>query len=277
MSKAYAKTAYGSVADNKNKRYGSMSQGEPNPERLYEYGNTGEGALDYAALGTGVKEKLCTVLTEAQKATFLDKDVIFATKNGQYEYSSAWNGNAGVIVPAIYNFADFETGSTTSTNGQFVDFFDGAVSVKGTYWMNGSAIGLNVGDTVKINVQGKISVDWFGGVYSTAANGKINYKNGYATLTIVEDTASTNGIYIKSITVDGTQEGVHEHAYGNWVIASEPTATTGGTATRTCTDCELATPHSVEAPLPRLSEDDYTITASQNAGKAIYTLKAEAV
>lgn len=275
MSKAYAKTAYGSATDNKNKRYGSMSQGEPNPERLYEYGNTGEGALDYEALGTGKQENLCTVLTEAQKATFLDKNVIFAAVNGQYEYSSAWNGNAGVIVPAIYNFADFEKGSSTSTNGQFVDFFDGAVSVKGTYWMNGSAMRLNVGDTVKINVQGKISVDWFGGVYGTAANGKITYKDGYATLTIVEDTASTNGIYIKSITVDGTQAGVHVHEYGDWVISAKPTAMTGGTATRTCTDCELATPHSVELQLPRLSEDDYTITASQNAGKAIYTLKTE--
>lgn len=275
ISSAYSKTAYGTKVDGKNERYGKMSSGEPDAERLYEYGNTGAGALDYATLGTGKQENLCTVLTEEQKNNFCNFNVIFAAKNGQIEYSSAWNGNAGVTVPATYNFADFAQGSSTSTNGQFVDFFDGAVSVKGTYWMNGSAMRLNVGDTVKINVQGKITVDWYGGVYGTAANGKITYKDGYATLTIVEDTASTNGIYIKSITVDGTQEGVHEHSYGNWVIASEPTATTGGTATRTCTDCELATPHSVEVQLPRLSEDDYTITASQNAGKAIYTLKTE--
>ncbi len=227
MSKAYAKTAYGSATDNKNKRYGSMSQGEPNPERLYEYGNTGEGALDYAALGAGVKENLCTVLTEVQKATFLDKNVIFAAKNGQYEYSSAWNGNAGVTVPATYNFADFAQGSSTSTNGQFVDFFDGAVSVKGTYWMNGSAMRLNVGDTVKINVQGKITVDWYGGVYGTAANGKITYKDGYATLTIVEDTASTNGIYIKSITVDGTQPQPDTEYYTVTVYAEDGTTVLG--------------------------------------------------
>lgn len=227
MSKAYAKTAYGSATDNKNKRYGSMSQGEPNPERLYEYGNTGEGALDYEALGTGVKENLCTVLTEAQKATFLDKSVIFAAVNGQYEYPSAWNGNAGVTVPATYNFADFAQGSSTSTNGQFVDFFDGAVSVKGTYWMNGSAMRLNVGDTVKINVQGKITVDWYGGVYGTAANGKITYKDGYATLTIVEDTASTNGIYIKSITVDGTQPQPDTEYYTVTVYAEDGTTVLG--------------------------------------------------
>lgn len=275
MSKAYAKTAYGSTADKKNKRYGSMSQGEPNPERLYEYGNTGEGALDYAKLGTGVKENLCNVLTETQKSTFLDKSVIFAAENGQYEYSSAWNGEPGVIVPAIYNFADFEKGSSTSTNGQFVDFFDGAISVKGTYWMNGSAIRLNVGDTIKIKEKGKITIDWFGSIYGTAANGKITYKNGYATITILEDSASTNGIYIKSITVDGTQEGVHIHEYGAWNITQHPTDAATGTANRTCQDCELETAHVENKILPVLSTENYNISASENAGKSIYTLKSE--
>ena len=227
ISSAYSKTAYGTKVDGKNERYGKMSSGEPDAERLYEYGNTGAGALDYATLGTGKQENLCTVLTEEQKNNFCNFNVIFAAKNGQIEYSSAWNGNAGVTVPATYNFADFAQGSSTSTNGQFVDFFDGAVSVKGTYWMNGSAMRLNVGDTVKINVQGKITVDWYGGVYGTAANGKITYKDGYATLTIVEDTASTNGIYIKSITVDGTQPQPDTEYYTVTVYAEDGTTVLG--------------------------------------------------
>ena len=277
MSAAYSKTPYKTKTDGKNERYGEMTSGKPNAARLYEYGNTGDGALSGTDATVGLHENLCTILTEAQKDNFLNKNVIFAAVNGQIEYSSAWNGEPGVVVPVTFNFGDFPKGESTNTNEQFVDFFDGAISVKGTYWMNGSAMRLNAGDTVKINVQGKIIIDWFGSPYGTAANGKINYKNGYATLTIVADTngGSANGIYIKSITVDATQSGIHVHEYGEWDVTTVPTTSTVGSASRTCLDCELETAHVQTVELPVLSEDDYTLGSSTNAGKAVYTYHSE--
>lgn len=159
MSSAYSKTAYGSTTDQKNKRYGSMNQGDPNPERLYEYGNTGAGALDYATLGAGKVDNLCTVLTEAEKNTFLDKSVIFAAVNGQYEYSSAWNGEAGATIPTSYIFKDYDAQSMTNTNGTPVTLFDGAMTLNGRYRLCGASgadgsVQLYAGSVFTLNVSG---------------------------------------------------------------------------------------------------------------------------
>lgn len=276
MTKAYSKTAFGTKTDGKNERYGGgMKQGDPNPERLYEYGNTGEGALDYAALGTGVKESLCTILTEAQKNNLLDKSVIFAAVNGQYEYSSAWNGEAGAVIPATYNFSDLGPQASSWSNATTATpLFDGAMTILGEYKPNGNSVQVKAGTVIQITDPGKIVVDWWGGTLGTAANGKIIYKNGHATLTIVADSVSSN-IYIKSITVDSTQEGVHVHEYGEWNITKTPSTTEQGTATRTCRDCELATAHVDSKVLPVLSTENYNISVSQNAGKSIFTLKTD--
>lgn len=274
ISAAYSKTAYGSAISNKNTRYGSMSQGDPNPARLCEYGNTGAGALDYAALGSGVKENLCKVLTEAEKNALLDKSVIFAAVNGQYEYSSDWNGTVPVVAPTVINFEDLGPQiSTPITVTEDTPLFDGAITVKGTYRPNGNSVLVEAGTVIKITVPAKITVNWYGGTYGTAANGKLVYKNGYAILTIVADGVSSQ-IYIKSIEIDTAHPGVHVHEYGEWDI-TEPTTETAGTAIRTCQDCELAVAHKETVILPVLSENDYKITASQTAGKSVYTLKSD--
>ena len=283
MSSAYSKTPYGTKTDGKNERYGAMTSGEPNAERLYEYGNTGAGALDYDTLGAGKVENLCTVLTEAQKNNFLDKSVIFGAVNGQIEYSSAWNGEAGVTVPTIYSFKVYDAQSMTDTNGTPVSLFDGAMTLNGKYRLCGASsadgsIQLFAGSVFKLNVQGKVTIEWYPGYGTTAVNAKINYKNGYATITIIgtgSDPSTDNQYYIKWIEVDGTQQGVHAHEYGEWNVTSVPTTSTVGSASRTCMNCELETAHVQTVALPVLSEENYTLGASANAGKAVYTYHSE--
>lgn len=90
MSAAYSKEEYGSTATNKNDRYGKMNA-DPDAARLFEYGNTGAGALDYAEGFSGLIEKTCTVLTATEAAKYKDFSIIFAAKNGNLSYGDAWD------------------------------------------------------------------------------------------------------------------------------------------------------------------------------------------
>ena len=84
MSKAYSKNAYGSTQP----RYNKMNA-EPDASKLFEYGNTGDGALDYT--NSGLIENTCTVLTAAEAAKYSDLSIIFAAQNGNLTYDDAWD------------------------------------------------------------------------------------------------------------------------------------------------------------------------------------------
>ena len=275
ISSAYSKTAYGTKTDNKNDRYTSMAA-EPHAELLFEYNNTGAGALDVTT--PGLIDKLCTIISEERAQEYLDYSKIFAKKNGNFEYSTAWDGTAGANVPITYQFVDYEAQSSVNTNGENHELFGGAILINGQYRLCGASNGcvqLTAGTVITVTKPGAVSLDWYGSGYGSPANGIISYKNGYATIKIV-DAAGTTGIYVKSITVDNTQPAIHEHVYTDWTFTTLPTADTEGLATRTCTDCELETPYVQEIVLPVLSEENYQLAVSENAGKTIYTYVCEA-
>ena len=95
MSAAYSKEAYGDTQSNKNDRYTTMNA-EPNAELLYEYGNTGAGALTVTT--PGLIEAVCTILTDEQAVEFTTLTTIFAAQNGNMVYADAWDGQP-VIGP----------------------------------------------------------------------------------------------------------------------------------------------------------------------------------
>ena len=276
ISAAYSKTAFGTKTDNKNDRYTSMAA-NPHAELLFEYGNTGAGALTETTPGT--IENLCTIISEERAQDFINFDKIFAKVNGNYEYSNAWNGTAGTYVPVTYYFIDYEAQQGVDTNGENHSLFGGAILINGKYRLCGESNGsvqINPGSVITITKPGAVSINWFGGSYGSPANGKITYKNGYATILIV-NTEGTPGIYIKSITVDPTQPATHVHEFSDWTVETLPTSETEGLATRVCTDCELQEAYVEEVTLPVLSKDNYALNTSNNAGKTLYTYVKDGV
>ena len=270
ISAAYSKTPFGTKTDNKNDRYTNMAA-NPHAELLFEYGNTGAGALTETTPGT--IENLCTIISEERARDFTNFDKIFAKINGNYEYSNAWDGTAGTYVPVTYYFIDYEAQQGVNTNGENHSLFNGAILINGTYRLCGESNGciqINPDSVITVTKPGAVSINWYGGSYGTAANGKITYKNGYATILIV-NTEGTSGIYIKSITIDPTQPAIHVHEFSNWTIETLPTDETEGLATRTCIDCELQQAYVDEVVLPVLSKDNYELNVSDNAGKTVYT------
>ncbi len=94
LDDSFSLEAYGDTSSPLNDRYGKMNAA-PVAAQLYEYNNTGAGALTPAILATaegGVIEALCTVPSADRAADFADFSKIFAAKNGSFSYSDAWNG-----------------------------------------------------------------------------------------------------------------------------------------------------------------------------------------
>lgn len=181
----------------KNQRYVDMSGKKPSLEtvKFVEYNNTGDGAITASQVGV-------TVLTDAAAASkYNDLSVIFGAENG---YSMAWDGNAGAVITTnVYNFAECgaqEGNWRVGTTEAPTSYFNGEITVVGQSKPNGNSLCFNTGAKVKFNVKGAISVTWFGGEYGTAADGKITYKGGYATLEII----GNNTPYIVSVTLDLT-------------------------------------------------------------------------
>ena len=89
ISAAYSKEAYGDTTSSKNDRYTTMNAA-PHAELLYEYGNTGAGALTTTT--PGLIEAVCTILTDEQAVEFTTLTTIFAAQNGNMVYADAWDG-----------------------------------------------------------------------------------------------------------------------------------------------------------------------------------------
>jgi len=208
MSAAYSKEKYGEktletdgvteAKDNKNDRYTKMNA-DPVAAKLFEYGNTGAGALDYAALGTGVVENLCTVLAADKVADYSDYTKIFAATNGKLKYSDAWDGNVNIVFTS--KKFDFSTcpkstviqGQEGKYKGVIVD------ATNGKFSGNDNSAKVNAGTVLKMTVKGTVSIEWYP-KYGSDEDVTITYENGYAVITVNEGATP----YIVSITVDFT-------------------------------------------------------------------------
>ena len=275
ISSAYSKTAYETKIDNKNERYLKMNAA-PNSKFLFEYGNTGAGALDITT--PGEIDKLCTILSEEEAKNFTDYSKIFAAKNGNYSYSSAWDGSIGTLVPVSYNFEEFAERANLPSEENGDSLFNGDITIKGTYRIESSKYLMQVqpGTVIEFNKVGTVTVEWFGGDYGTASNGEISYKDGKATIKFKEYDGKKN-IYFYGFKLDGSNPGVHEHQFGDFEITA-PTLESKGSATRTCIDCELETPFAESVELPELTDSRYEIknytqaATTTEKGKAIYSI-----
>lgn len=113
ISSAYSLEAYGEKTmvdgvaskDDKNDRYTKMNAA-PVASQLFEYGNTGAGALTQDMIDTavdGVIADLCTVMTEAQATEYTTLATIFGAANGKLTYADSWNGQPVQIATITIN------------------------------------------------------------------------------------------------------------------------------------------------------------------------------
>ncbi|MGN1060310.1 MAG: pectinesterase family protein, partial [Candidatus Coproplasma sp.] len=257
-------------------RYVTMSNNNPYDAnvKFVEYNNTGAGAITEAVRGM-------RMLTAEEAANYSDLSVIFGTTNGGVTYTSAWDGSKGTqITEKTYRFtADvIPQADLHETGAEGESIFNGDMTVyalDGAKWRaesSKSQAQFNAGCVIKLAVAGEVSITTYGGNYGLPENVKINYINGKAVITIVATASSpiTSGCYITVISLDMSKTPEHTHEYGEWVV-SAPTQSDEGSATRTCVDCEDATPASQSVTLPVLSEENYTITAGSSEGKSTYT------
>lgn len=268
------KNAYGG----KPARYVAMSGAEPTDAtvKFLEGNNTGDGALNSEVSGMHL-------IGANDLPNYSDLSKIFAKVNGKVTYSTDWNGSKGVTVTEkTYAFTADTTGKIESkeaaANGD--PLFGGAITVftpAGKKYWTEIGTGKNflwaqVGTTLKFDVVGTVFISMYSG-YGDQDNLDINYINGKATVTIVPSATqdfSSKNCCITLIKVDTSETPAHVHKYGEWTATKDGGAETY-TATRTCLACELETADTQSVSLPALSEQDYEIKASNNAGKFIYT------
>ncbi len=91
---SFSKEAYGDTASPLNDRYTKMNA-DPVAAQLFEYNNSGDGALTKALIASaenGVIPGLCTVPSAQRAKDFADFSKIFAAQNGTFFYSDSWDG-----------------------------------------------------------------------------------------------------------------------------------------------------------------------------------------
>ncbi len=88
--------------------------------------------------------------------------------------------------------------------------------------------------------------------------------------------SADNSAYLKSVSVEVDPNYQHKHTFGDWDITAVPSTEAEGSATRACRVHDCGVDGAVQnVTLPVLSVENYTIKASQNEGKSVYTLKSE--
>lgn len=110
ISGAYSLEAYGDTTSVKNDRYTKMNA-DPDATKLFEYGNTGDGALTAEMIATadattGVIANLCTVMTQAQATEYTTLATIFGATNGNMTYADAWDGTPVQVATITIKLAD---------------------------------------------------------------------------------------------------------------------------------------------------------------------------
>ncbi len=94
LDDSFSLEAYGDTASPLNDRYTKMNA-DPVAAQLFEYGNTGDGALTQDLIATaenGVIPGICSVPDEAAAKEYADFSLIFAATNGGITYADAWDG-----------------------------------------------------------------------------------------------------------------------------------------------------------------------------------------
>lgn len=159
ISKAFSLEAYGQkttypdgaeYTKDLNDRYGKMNA-DPNPAQLFEYNNTGDGALTQDLINSakdGVIENMCTVLTEEQAALYT-KENIFAASNVSSLFKDEWAGSVEQAVVTIYKGTEevakiYDYVGSTLEQEQLTAAMSGKVpagqQIKGYYTENGGAV-----------------------------------------------------------------------------------------------------------------------------------------
>ncbi len=110
ISDAYSLEAYGNTESVKNDRYTKMNAA-PDATKLFEYGNTGAGALTDEILATadattGVIANMCTVMNDAQATEYTTLATIFGATNGNMTYADAWDGTPVQVATITIKLAD---------------------------------------------------------------------------------------------------------------------------------------------------------------------------
>ncbi len=159
ISKAFSLEAYGQkttypdgaeYTKDLNDRYGKMNA-DPNPAQLFEYNNTGDGALTQDLINSakdGVIEKMCTVLT-ADQAELYTKENIFAANNVPSLFKDEWAGSVEQAVVTIYKGTAevakiYDYVGSTLEQAQLTAAMEGKVpdgqKIKGYYTANGGSV-----------------------------------------------------------------------------------------------------------------------------------------
>lgn len=184
----------GHIATTSADRYISMGNGDPKGCQFVEYNNTGDGAISETL-------ETVTVLTAEQAANYNNFEVIFGKVNNKVTYSSDWDGSCGSkVTEKTFNFDDIKEEGFNYTD--FTDMYANGLSVKGSgnVQSSKSQVKFVAGSIIKVLVKGKVTVTWYGGDFGTEENGRIVYKDGYATINIIG--SASDQIYITKITVD---------------------------------------------------------------------------
>lgn len=131
ISDKFSLEEYGNTTSPKNDRYGKMNA-DPVAAQLFEYNNTGDGALTneyltehYAtvsdesvtwdSLSNNVTiPNLATILSQTNAEAFRQMTTIFGTTNGGLTYSEVWGGTLTKVTLTIKNSADGHDSETAT-------------------------------------------------------------------------------------------------------------------------------------------------------------------
>ncbi len=105
LDDSFSLEPHGYTASNLNDRYTKMNA-DPVDVQLFEYNNTGAGALTAEIIASaveGVIENLCSIPTEQQAKNYADFSLIFADVNGTVKYSESWSGSLGAAAITLYH------------------------------------------------------------------------------------------------------------------------------------------------------------------------------
>ena len=130
ISGAFSKEVYGDTSSVLNDRYTKMNAA-PVASLLYEYNNTGEGALtlpednaettdvnEAEAFVAKYAEATCTVVTDPTVAApYADLLTVFAAENGKVKWNEAWGGNLEKNATVEFKTAD---GTVLATLNSYV-------------------------------------------------------------------------------------------------------------------------------------------------------------
>ncbi len=195
ISDKFSLEVYGDTSSNKNDRYTKMNA-DPVAGQLFEFGNTGAGALTQELLEgavDGLIEKLCTVPTAERAADFADFAKIFAATNGTVKYADDWDGKHGGEVSKnkmilLTDFTGHIEGGTGEYKDIYIDATEGKFKAHNDDWVQ-----INAGTVLTFSVEEGAQVT--AKFYNDASYYEIKVENGIATITVLANT------YIQSITV----------------------------------------------------------------------------